>query len=161
MLRLNECFIVNLSRRMWSPDCRRIWDICHRRDCRQQQRLPAATQRRRACPDAALLAAIFAIGKCAADRQVRAREYARDSAAFGVNKSWLSRSVPNICIAHGSLCLESVSAFLVHLRLAGRVRWVGAQSAVELCDIGALKQLLSLMETHWKQLGQAVTPPKC
>jgi hypothetical protein len=30
----------------------------------------------------------------------------------------------------------------------------GAQSAVELCDIGALKQLLSLMETHWKQLGQ-------
>lgn len=28
------------------------------------------------------------------------------------------------------------------------------QSAVELCDIGALKQLLSLMETHWKQLGQ-------
>ena len=105
MLRLNECFIANLSRRMWSPECRRIWDTCHRRDCR-----------RRACPDEALLAAIFAIGKCAADRQVRAREYARDSAAFGVNKSWLPRSVPNICIAHGWLCLESVFAFLVHLR---------------------------------------------
>lgn len=28
-------------------------------------------------------------------------------------------------------------------------------SAVELCDIGALSQLLSLMDTHWKQLGQA------
>jgi HEAT repeat protein len=27
-------------------------------------------------------------------------------------------------------------------------------SAVELCDIGALTQLLSLMDTHWKQLGQ-------
>jgi len=28
-------------------------------------------------------------------------------------------------------------------------------SAVELCDIGALSQLLTLMDTHWKQLGQA------
>ena len=28
-------------------------------------------------------------------------------------------------------------------------------SAVELCDIGALSQLLLLMDTHWKQLGQA------
>mmetsp|Transcript_12595 Transcript_12595/g.43924 ORF Transcript_12595/g.43924 Transcript_12595/m.43924 type:complete len:582 (-) Transcript_12595:113-1858(-) len=28
-------------------------------------------------------------------------------------------------------------------------------SAVELCDIGALSKLLSLMDTHWKQLGQA------
>jgi hypothetical protein len=27
-------------------------------------------------------------------------------------------------------------------------------SAVDLCDIGALTQLLSLMDTHWKQLGQ-------
>lgn len=27
-------------------------------------------------------------------------------------------------------------------------------SAVELCDIGALSKLLSLMDTHWKQLGQ-------
>ena len=27
-------------------------------------------------------------------------------------------------------------------------------SAVELCDIGALTQLLLLMDTHWKQLGQ-------
>ena len=33
-------------------------------------------------------------------------------------------------------------------------------SAVELCDIGALTQLLSLMDTHWKQLGQ-VSGRKC
>jgi len=38
----------------------------------------------------------------------------------------------------------------------GKCAW-DRTSAVELCDIGALKELLQLMETHWKQLGEAAS----
>lgn len=38
----------------------------------------------------------------------------------------------------------------------GKCAW-DRTSAVELCDIGALRELLQLMETHWKQLGEAAS----
>jgi len=38
----------------------------------------------------------------------------------------------------------------------GKCAWDRA-SAVELCDIGGLRELLGLMDTHWKQLGEAAS----